>query len=124
MFITSMHQIASYQEYYIKVLHWVNDATQHKLPVLCEVNGSCTMTMPLPTRPYFLPKCQIPQELQPPPPIHLTWPRVTFLYSQKWKAIEGEQVSRHEGDKMKRNYAVISYCKQSVPTVLQTMEGP
>lgn len=39
----------SYQEYYVKVLYWLYDAMQHKLPVLCEVTGSCTMTMPLPT---------------------------------------------------------------------------
>jgi len=39
-------------------------------------------------------------------------------------AVEGEQVSRQRGDKLKCDDAAVGYSKESVPKVLQTMEGP
>jgi hypothetical protein len=38
--------------------------------------------------------------------------------------VEGEQVSRHGGEKTKCDNAAADYSKESVPKVLRTMEGP
>jgi hypothetical protein len=41
----------------------------------------------------------------------------------KGENIEGEEVSRHGGDKMKCDDGAVGYSKESVPKVLWTMEG-
>jgi hypothetical protein len=79
------------KEYYIDVLCWLHDAVWRKQPALRK-RGDWQLhhnnaPPPPPTRPTLsrtswlnirFHKCRSP-------PIHQTWPHVTFFYSQRWK---------------------------------------
>jgi hypothetical protein len=116
--------------YYVKIFRWLCDAVRRKQPAPWKQGDWRLHHDNTPAHSSHLVQLSKTSWLNirshkcHSPPINQTWPCVIFSIPQGENVAEGEEVSRHVGDKTKWDNRAVGNSKESGPKVLRTMEGP